>query len=65
MPQQLSHERRALWAAFLPVSSLWSEDTQQRLAERYMLQVGEIAHVAAQSPKNFEDVRRLASRSVA
>jgi hypothetical protein len=60
MPRQWSDERRALWETFLPVSKSWPEDVQQRLAERYMLQVGEIAHVAAQSPENFEDVRRLA-----
>lgn len=60
MPRLLSHERRALWEELLPVSMTWEEETQRRLSERYLLQAGEIAHVAAQSPQSFEDVRRLA-----
>ncbi|MDT5262949.1 MAG: hypothetical protein QOC61_1953 [Acidobacteriota bacterium] len=60
MPRLLSHERAGLWEEFLPASRDWAEETQRRLAERYLLQVGEIAHVAAQSPESFEDVRRLA-----
>ena len=60
MPRLLSHERRALWEELLPISSTWTEETQRLLSERYLLQPGEIAHVAAQSPETFEDVRRLA-----
>jgi hypothetical protein len=60
MPRLLSHERRALWDEILPVSRTWEVDAQRRLSERYLLQAGEIAHVAAQSPESFEDVRRLA-----
>jgi hypothetical protein len=60
MPRLLSHERRALWEQFLPSSKSWSEETQRRLSERYLLQVGEIVHVAAQAPESFDDVRRLA-----
>ena len=60
MPRLLSHERRTLWEELLPVSITWAEETQRRLSERYLLQPGEIAHVAAQSPQTFEDVRRLA-----
>jgi ATPase family associated with various cellular activities (AAA) len=60
MPRLLSEERGRLWERFLPASKEWTEEAQRRLAERYTLQVGEIAHVAAQSPESFEDVRRLA-----
>jgi hypothetical protein len=60
MPRLLSHQRRALWDEFLPVSGSWPGDAQKRLSERYLLQVGEIAHVAAQLPECFDDVRRLA-----
>jgi hypothetical protein len=60
MPRLLSHERGRLWAELLPVSETWTEEARRRLAERYLLQVGEIAHVAAQSPESFDDVRRLA-----
>lgn len=60
MPRLLSHERRALWAEFLPIAGTWTTETQWRLSERYLLQVGEIAHVAAQLPETFDDVRRLA-----
>jgi hypothetical protein len=60
MPRLLSHERRTLWEEFLPISIAWTEETRRRLSERYLLQAGEIAHVAAQSPESFEDVRRLA-----
>ncbi|HEX7177273.1 MAG TPA: ATP-binding protein [Pyrinomonadaceae bacterium] len=60
MPRLLSHERARLWEQFLPASKLWTEDERRPLAERYLLQVGEIAHVAAQSPESFNDVRRLA-----
>ncbi len=60
MPRLLSDERRSLWEQFLPVTRTWPEETQRRLSERYTLQVGEIAHVAAQLPETFDDVRRLA-----
>lgn len=60
MPRLLSHERRTLWEELLPMSSAWTEENQRRLSERYLLQAGEIAHVAAQSPQSFEEVRRLA-----
>jgi hypothetical protein len=60
MPRLLSEERGRLWESFLPASRKWTEEVQRRLAERYTLQVGEIAHVAAQSPESFDDVRRLA-----
>lgn len=60
MPRLFSHERRSLWEEFLPVSRSWTEEAQRLLSERYLLQAGEIAHVAAQSPENFDDVRRLA-----
>ena len=60
MPRPLSHERARLWEEFLPAAKKWKEEERRPLAERYLLQVGEIAHVAAQSPETFEDVRRLA-----
>lgn len=60
MPRLLSEERGRLWEEFLPASTKWAPEAQRRLAERYTLQVGEIAHVAAQSPESFDDVRRLA-----
>jgi ATPase family associated with various cellular activities (AAA)/Winged helix domain, variant len=60
LPRLLSEERGRLWERFLPASRTWTEEAQRRLAERYTLQVGEIAHVAAQSPERFDDVRRLA-----
>jgi hypothetical protein len=60
MPRLLSHERRGLWKELVPISITWPEETQRRLSERYLLQPGEIAHVAAQSPQSFDDVRRLA-----
>ena len=62
MPRLLSDERRSLWEQFLPVTRTWPEETQRRLSERYTLQVGEIAHVAAQLPETFDDVRRLGAR---
>jgi hypothetical protein len=60
MPRLRSRERGMLWAQFLPIVTQWPEADQTRLAERYLLQVGEIAHVAAQSPTSFDDVRRSA-----
>src|SRR5262249_31937428 len=59
MPLLRSEERHELWAQFFPVSTTWPPEAQRRLSERYMLQVGEIAHVSAQGPETFEDVRRL------
>lgn len=60
MPRLLSHERRRLWEEFLPIAANWTAEMQWRLSERYLLQVGEIAHVAAQLPESFEDVQCLA-----
>ena len=60
MPRLLSRERDTLWKQFLPISASWPAEEQARLSERYLLQVGEIAHVAAQSPATFDDVRRSA-----
>jgi hypothetical protein len=60
MPRLLSRERGRLWRQFLPVSESWPDQQQARLSDRYLLQVGEIAHVAAQSPNTFDDVRRSA-----
>jgi hypothetical protein len=60
LPRLLSEERGRLWESFLPASRTWTGETQRRLAERYTLQVGELAHIAAQSPESFDDVRRLA-----
>lgn len=59
MPRLLSQERRRLWEAFLPIAGTWTPEMQRRLSERYQLQVGEIAHVAAQLPESFDDVQRL------
>ncbi len=60
MPRLLSQERRALWKGSLPIVGTWTTEAQGRLSERYLLQVGEIAHVAAQLPQTFDEVRRLA-----
>ena len=60
MPRLLSHERGRLWEEFLPESAGWPEEARRTLAERYLIQFGEVAHVAAQAPENFEGVRRLA-----
>jgi hypothetical protein len=60
LPRLLSEERGRLWKRFLPAAKRWTEEAQRRLAERYALQVGEIVHVAGQSPESFDDVRRLA-----
>ena len=60
MPRLLSNERGRLWERFLPASKGWPEEARRSLAERYLLQVGEVAHVAAQAPESFGDVRRLA-----
>ena len=60
LPRLLSEERGRLWESFLPASRTWTGETRRQLAERYTLQVGELAHIAAQSPESFDDVRRLA-----
>ena len=60
LPRLLSAERGRLWESFLPASRTWPEESRRRLAERYTVQVGEIAHVAVQSPESFDEVRRLA-----
>jgi ATPase family associated with various cellular activities (AAA) len=60
LPRLLSNERGQLWEQLLPRSKDWPEEARRALAERYLLQVGEVAHVAAQAPESFEEARRLA-----
>ncbi len=50
LPRLTVADRERIWARTLPVYNAWSPHDRARIAERYSLQVGEIASVAIQNP---------------
>jgi hypothetical protein len=64
MPSPRIEDRRAAWRQFAPAS--WSNEQIQSLAERYRVDVGDIAEACAAAPVNPDDAGlrvREASRS--
>lgn len=59
MPRLGSEQRAHLWRSSLPVIQVFTSEQRRHLAERFAVQVGEIAHVAAQGATAYTEVESL------
>lgn len=55
LPRPTIEERSALWRELVPISASWPEGELERLAERFALQVGDIAAMGARRELELRD----------